>query len=312
VVTAHEEARRYDSPMAAETFSPPTPGVLSPWITIDDVIECCSSLPDPPNAKQLQLAVDFATGILFRLSGRQFPGLKERTLRPLYGSNAGCGGGSWLQWPMGSWAAYAWDQAAAGWSFPSVPYRVDGQWFNLGVCGDTCNVDRVELPGPVNEVLEVVIDGGVLASSAYAVETFEAVARRDGKRWPCTNNLAKDSYAGALDAQGTWQITYNFGRLPDAGGIIACTRLACEMSKFMCNAADCQLPQRVKHIVREGEDLDFADPLTFLNEGKVGIYEVDLWLMTINPAGLMRRSTIRRLDGPEQFRTFTDGEFHGP
>jgi hypothetical protein len=78
------------------------------------------------------------------------------------------------------------------------------------------------------------------------------------------------------------------------------------MAKFLCNAADCVLPQRLRSISREGVSLDFADPLLFLDQGgRVGIYEVDLWLQSVNPGKLMRRSTVRSLSRPPRSRGFT-------
>jgi len=275
------------------------------------VIACCSGLKNPPNITQLQNAIDFATGILWRLSGRQFPGECPRLVRPCFGDNCGCGMQGWLQWPMGGWSFWVWDQAAVGWAFPSLPYRVDGQWFNLGqgCCGGGCNLDGVTLPAPVGDVIQVVIDGVVLPPTAYRVEGYLRVVRTDGGHWPCTNNRAVDSspYVGPPDGSkvGTWQIEYTYGRGPEKDGKIACARFACEIAKFLCNSDDCQLPQRVKNVVREGVTMDFMDPLTFLDDGKTGVYETDLWLQSVNPDRLQRRATIRRLDAPRPFHGFT-------
>lgn len=288
----------------------PTDGPCGPWITPDDVLACCSGLADPPNQVQLQRAIDFATGILFRLSGRRYPGICERTVRPCFGDGCGCGGQAWLQWPQGGWSFWIWDTTAQGWSFPSLPARIDGEWYNLGCCGGTCSLPSVELPAPADTPTEVVIDGVVLDPANYAVEQYRRLVRLDGQNWPCTQNRARESgpYPGVNDGsrEGTWQITYPYGRIPDASGIVAVSRFACEMAKFLCNAADCVLPQRLKHIVREGVDMDFADPLLFLDQdGRVGIYEVDLWIKSINPGGIPRRSTVRRLDAPPRYRGFT-------
>lgn len=227
-----------------------------------------------------------------------------------FGDNCGCAGPGWLQWPQGGWSFWVWDQAAMGWSFPSIPYRIDGEWFNFGgACDGQCHLDGVTLPPPIGTVTEVVIDGEVLAPTAYAIQEFRRVVRLDGERWPCTQraNIDSSPYAGPNDGskRGTWQIAYEYGRGPGPAGVAACARFACEVAKAWCNSADCQLPARLKHIVREGVDMDFADPLSFIGKGEVGVYEVDLWINNVNPGGITRRATIQRLDGPRRYTGFT-------
>lgn len=290
----------------------PAAGPCGPWIEPADVTACCPGLADPPNAAAVERGIAFATGILWALSGRQYPGLCSRIVRPCYGSNCGCGSMGWAQWPLGGWSMWTWDAAAMGWAFPTIPVLVGGQFFNIGgtgCCAGECILPSVELPAPIATVEQVVIDGVVFprldpvtGNENYAIEQFMRLVRRDGLSWPCSQDRTKpsDPYPGAPDGSrdGTWQVTYTYGRIPDDAGLIAVARFACEVAKFLCGADNCVLPQRLTHISREGVDLDFADPLKFLDEdGRVGIYEVDLWLKAFNPGGLVRRSTVRRLDG---------------
>lgn len=294
----------------------PQAGVCGPWIEPEDVLACCGGLTANPSTTQIQKAIDFAQNILFRLSGRQYPGLCTRLVRPCFGNNCGCGGGQgYLQWPMGGWSHWVWDQSAAGWAFPSLPYRVDGEWFNSGQggCGGTCSLEAVPVPAPISNLVQVVVDGVVLDPSACKVQQFAEVVRVDGGHWPCTNNRAIDSspYTGVNDGSkaGTWQIEYQYGRGPGRDGEIACARFACEIAKYLCQAAECNLPQRVRNVVREGVTLDFVDPISFLSPGAggalTGIYEVDLWIKSVNPDGVPRRATIRRLDKPPRYQGFT-------
>lgn len=295
----------------------PESGPCGSWITTADVLRCCSGLSDDPHRALLQQAVDVATAILYRLSGHQYPGLCTRTVRPCFGSGCGCNGRDWMQWPLGGWSYWVWDQAAAGWSFPSLPYRVDGEWFNEwnGGCCGTCHLPSVELPGPIAEITEVVIDGVVVDPSVYKVEQFARLVRIDGAHWPCTQDRTKESGAYANEVppipndgsrDGTWQVTYVYGRVPDESGLWAAAKFACEIAKNLCNATDCALPQRLRTITREGVSMAFADPMTFLDEGgRVGVYEVDLWLSSVNPGRLTRGSRVTRLDKPPQYRGFT-------
>ena len=290
----------------------PTSGVCGDWITPADVQACCSGLADPPNATELQQAVDMATNILFRLSGRQYPGICSRTVRPCYGDGCGCGGDAWLQWPMGGWTYSLWNAAAGGWAFPNQPYRIDGEWFDFNsCCAGQCNLPSVLLPMPVGSVTQVVIDGEIFDPTLYGVEQYRRLVRFDGLQWPCTQNRAVCSAPYGLapndgSKDGTWQVTYSYGRIPDQSGLSATARFACEIAKFMCNADGCVLPQRLQTVTREGISMSFADPLTFLDEGgRVGIYEVDLWLASVNPGKIPRRSTVRRMDKSPQYREFT-------
>lgn len=275
------------------------------------MLACAPGLKDPVSTTQLAKAITFATAILFRLTGRVFPGECPRTVRPCFADGGGCGSGQgWLQWPLGGWSFWVWDQAAQGWSFPSLPYRIDGEWYNQwmdgGACEGSCNLPSVTLPSPVANVTEVVIDGEILDPSAYKVEGYERLVRVDGHHWPCVQNRHRDSspYVGVNDGskKNTWQITYTYGRGPGLDGEIACATYAAEIAKWLCNADDCQLPQRVKHISREGVELDFMDPLTFIKEGETGVYLVDLWIHSINPRKLPHRAKISRMDRRPQYR----------
>jgi len=276
-------------------------GVFAPWIDEEDVFKCCSGLRADVD---LTGPIAFATNILWRLSGKQFPGVGTRTVRPCYGDQYGCGMGPngpfWNVWPVN-----------VLWQFPQWPYRDNGRWYNTGFggCMDRCYLPEVILPAPVSGVTEVVIDGVVLPPTAYKVVQFEKLARIDGSKWPCSNNLKVDAspYTGANDGskQGTWQITYQYGRGPGDDGKMACAILACQIAKNQCGADDCTLPQRLKNITRENVSMAFVDPMDFLAHGLVGIYEVDLWLGSVNPYGQKKRPGIRRADQRPQYKEFT-------
>lgn len=271
----------------------PTTGPCSPWITAAEVYECCGQLDVEKNVDQ---AVIYATNILYRLSGRQFPGLCERTVRPCYGDNCGCQDGP-------SWVDDVWNPRL--WKLPSLPLRMNGEWYNLsGCCGGKCKLACVSLPNPITSVSQVVIDGVALDPSSYMVDRYKQICRLDGFVWPCSQDYSKDSTTSSSDALGTWEITYTYGREPGEDGKLAAKRFACEIARSLCGA-ECQLPARVKTLQREGVDMAFIDPMDFVTQGRVGIYEVDLWLQTVNPGQVTRRAAVRRIDRPVNNRRAT-------
>jgi hypothetical protein len=315
------------------------------------------------------------------------------------------------------------------WPYPSSPYRIGGSvgvdggsgWGNCwgcnenidgtgGLCAGGCNLSCVELPAPIANVLEVVIDGVLLPESAYRVEAYRRVCRVDGHGWPCSNNLrgvscvttntvvevavdatggdwdvtvqrgtSTDTFvfdatdaaavveaamnavlgagavtvaggpgnagatspyvieldvtvlaavptvtvgdvsltggaetvtldvteAGCLADAGTWHITYEFGKPPPSGGRLAASILACQIALNRCGGDGCVLPQRLQDVTREGVSMTFADPLDFLQRGEVGIYEVDLWLNSVNPKKIQRRASVYRADAGRPPTSFT-------
>lgn len=259
-------------------MSAPIAGVCNPWITGADIADsCCADL-----IKRATAAV-FACNILFRLSGRQYPGLCQRTIRP-----CGVGCGAWARWPAyrdSWWPAYL---------DPSGGWVASGPAVNGGGCCGRCKLPSVTLPGPVADVTEVVVDGEILNPLYYRVVGYRRLERLDGGVWPCSQDLMGDAAVGG--DPGTFQITYSYGRNPGADGIVAAVEYGCEFAKHLCGASDCRLPARTRSVVRQGVSFDVTSSLDFLDRGRTGVAAVDLWLASVNPARLQRRATVRRLD----------------
>jgi hypothetical protein len=267
--------------------APPLDIPCEPFTTDAEVRECCVGLDI---AFDLTDIIAFSSAVLYRLSGRQFPGECERTVWPCKGSGCGCCAGI----DTGDW----W------WSYhnyPSwpVPNGLGTGFVNVGHCDRTCRLDRVKLPATVNSIVDITIDGVTLAPTDYKIEAYRWVVRVDGGSWPCVNDLT-----GEPGDPGVWTITYNYGKPVPNDGRYAARIFACELAKARCGADNC-LPARLKEISRQGVDMSFADPLEFLEKGEVGIYEVDLWLNSVNPSKLKRRSRIHRPDRPHTNTTFT-------
>jgi hypothetical protein len=228
------------------------------------------------------LAVSAATETLHALTGMRF-GLCEITLRPCRDD---CDDGRFYDDFGPPWMASSWP----------LPALIGGLWFNLtcGSCTSGCScsqVSEVRLPAPVYEVTEVVIDGSVLPASAYRLDNHRILVRTDGGQWPLHNNLSVDSGPGA------WSVTATYGEPLPEGAALAMGELACEIAKA-ADGQDCRLPAGVQQLVRQGVTISYPDVGELFRKGRTGLYLVDMFVTTWNPAGLRQRSRVYRVDAP--------------
>jgi len=236
-------------------------------------------------------AVQFATEVIWALSGRQF-GLCTVTLRPC---KRDCLDGLWL----GGWSEWL---PGATWPQPAL---IGGNWFNLtcgGGCGDTCSctaLSEAELPAPVHRIIQVKIDGTPLATGAYRVDENRFLVRTDGGQWPFCNDLTRD------DTQvGTWSVTAEFGQSVPESGAWAVGELACQFINAV-GGGDCRLPRNVTQLIRQGVTIQFPSIIELFTARLTGFYLVDTFIQTWNPGRLQRRSRTYRVDGPQARRTNT-------
>jgi hypothetical protein len=210
-------------------------------------------------------ATGTAEMIVWALSGRQF-GVCDRVVRPCGPPRRGS-----LWWEINA--------ATMGYGY-MVPYRDGGQWLNAA-CGCTGGCSCTELggimlPGPIDEVTEVILDGVILGADEYVL-VGEKLVRTDGTLWPLCQNMALPD-----TEPGTWSVAYGQGLPVPFGGNLAAGKLAGELAKA-CEGQDCALPERVTEITREGVTMTLLDPQEFLEEGRTGIALVDQWIAAVNP-----------------------------
>lgn len=254
---------------------PPAPSVPCGWTALG----CAAVTADEPTANAV-IALQAATGILWALSGRRF-GVCDVTVRP-------------CRQPC---AAYPWGYRGIVGPGPWVPALIGGEWFNLrcGECGDDCGcatTSSIDLPGPVNAITEVKVDGTALtAGDDYVLYDHERLYRI-GARWPtCQDLTAADTEAD------TWSVTFTRGLPLPVEGQVALGALACEILSGL-DGGECKLPARVTNLNRQGVDLTIADPQDFLSDGRTGLFLVDMWLAAVNPNSLDRAPTFFSLDAP--------------
>lgn len=239
------------------------------WCTVEDVIGTgdsggsCGpcSLRDgeaPIDEAMVADAIALATEVVYGLTGEQFGGECQQTVRPC--ARRRCTRG----------ARRVWEQ----------PY---GSVYNGAdcACGDRpcgCRrLPRIELPGwPVAAVLEVLVDGEVLDASAYRLDEERWLTRLDGDGWPACQDLLL-----AATEPDTFQVTFTSGEEPPAGGRAAVAKYACELARSWCGL-DCELPTKVTGITRQGVSYTLASSADLVALGSTGLDVVDLWIRSVN------------------------------
>lgn len=236
----------------------------------------CTSLSALDPAVQ-DIITRAATSYLWNWTRRQF-GTCPVTIRPC---REQCGEGSTYRGRSGANTNLPWYE---GWG-PLNPALIGGQWWNLG-CGGSCNSDpcscnyvpTVEMAGPVASVSAVWLDGVLLDPSTYRVDNFKYLVRTDGADWPVCQNQLGDPQAD----NDTFEVTYNIGIAVPAGGQLAAGHLACQMAKAACGNANCQLPQRLQMVTRQGVQSMLLDSYSTLYQfGTTGLWLVDNWVASI-------------------------------
>lgn len=266
-------------------------GPCQPWASSQAVWSCCGepmttigegSLLEECPVDMTQFALE-ASQLLYEMSGRQFSGACEKTVRPC--------GNRWCGFQVLSRGHVVYDPYWSG----------SGWWWNDSPgCG--CKpLDKIKLSGyPVREVTEVLIDGAAIAVDTYRLDERRWLVRVPDPtdpdtilRWPACQAL------GLPDTEeGTFSVTYRYGQDPPPLGIHAAAQLGCELYKA-CSGQACALPTGTTRVTRQGvtiEKLAFtAWGYTSRNQRGVapgwrtGLSLVDAFLGAYNPSGIKRR-----------------------
>jgi hypothetical protein len=87
-------------------------------------------------------------------------------------------------------------------------------------------------------------------------------------------------------------VTYTYGAMPPMAGRMAARKLAREFARLWEGSDECDLPSRVTSISRDGVSYTVLDNQDFIDELRTGVYEVDLFLKTVNPDHARKRSRV--------------------
>ena len=237
------------------------------------------------------IAVSTATEVLWALTGMRF-GVCQVTLRPC---RRECDDGRFYDDFGPPWTSGYWPR----------PALIGGLWFNLvcGSCTSGCScseVSEVLLPAPVNQIVEVLIDGTPMATGSYRLDNNRILVRTDGERWPRCNNLSLDD-----TEPGTWSVTATYGEELPAGAELAMGQLACAIGQAVEGGGECPLPPGVQQLIRQGVTIQYPDVGELFRDGRTGLYLVDMFIATWNPGRLRNRSRVYRVDQPTVRRAGT-------
>lgn len=240
---------------------------------------------DDEIAALLAMVADTASTILYQKSGKQFTGnCGPVTIRPVFRPpNADTRG--WVFAGGGGWG-YGWGASAMGnLGMPPV----------LALYAEERGPE-IGLPDfPVNEILEVKIDGVVIPPEEYELRANRWLLRTrptadyvPTQRWGWPTSQIVDL---PDTQQGTFSVTYMFGQDPGEGGRMAAGALG-EFIVLSMLGGSGSLPQRTTTITRQGVTAQVASVLDVSEKGLTGVYLADLWLNSVNPKQLQRRPRV--------------------
>lgn len=240
----------------------------------------------PGGEETLAAACDLASAVLYGLSGRRWAGHADRTIQ-VFGSHTPWW---WQRADLGLAWDITWGMCSAA---PAYPVMVGGELFNHSGCD---RPPAIRLPDyPVREVTAVTVAGQLRDPDSYRL---------------IGNRYLEDGWEGwptcGLPWDGVMTVAYAYGAEPPVTGRAAAVRLASELAKATANQPSA-LPGYLVQRVRQGITESYVRADSLFDKGRTGLADVDLWLATVNPAGLRRRARSWSPDTDPHYRTMTGG-----
>lgn len=205
-----------------------------------------------PNGPYTESAVQFASMVLFKLSAEKYTGVQTST------------------------EVYTLDVPV---SISTAPALITGKMYNLPRFTDNAHRNLRLRNTPVRSVVSVRYLGRELDPSEYSLRNNSYLVRTGGLPW-------------ILDPLQEIEVTYTHGTPPPAAGKRAAIRLANELILSDKGSSICALPERIQSVARQGVSYTIMDPQEFISNGKVGIYEIDLFLAAVNPSKAKKRPRV--------------------
>ena len=140
---------------------------------------------------------------------------------------------------------------------------------------------------PVQSVTRVIEGKTLYAPEDYLIGNKNFLLKTGNRRW--------ELEAGVL-------VEYTHGTVVPAAGKMAAIELANQMVLLETDPDACLLPDRVTSISRQGVSFTILDPQNFLKEGRTGLYNVDLFIKSVNPVNALKKAKIFSPDVPKGIR----------
>jgi hypothetical protein len=147
---------------------------------------------------------------------------------------------------------------------------------------------RIKLRGrPISKIHSIRNKhGAIINPSQYYLVDHSTIHITAGTPWtPCNT-----------------EVTYEYGAAVPMAGKMAARTLAMEFAKLWAGDDDCQLPQRITSVSRQGVSFTILDNQEFIEELRTGLFAVDLFLKTTNPDNARRKSKVFSPDAPRARR----------
>lgn len=252
------------------TLDPVSP--CAPWCAVPDPDEsgvdlehlaqthpawCCPKidLSDPDARARAVWSAGAVSSLLFRMSGLRFNGGCTTEEYLCLRQVGGC-------WQLG------WGD---DWRSHPSPAGDGATWLNHS-CRRGCDCGagrRIRLPyAPVVDVESLTVGDALIPEENYRIA--------GDYLYLCDDAPDADVCFDACTGDGLL-VAWTWGQAPPPEGVTAACVFACEMYKS-CSGEACLLPKRTRTVSRPGISYEKLDPMDFLDKGRTGIYEVDVFL----------------------------------
>lgn len=166
------------------------------------------------------------------------------------------------------------------------PVLVGGQVYNIcGGCGYPLEIRLRNRPAW--KIESVSVRGVEVDSSTYELVNRAVLRPKYGRTWDICQGI---------------KVRYRYGQPPPEAGRRAARFLANQLLCAWSGGSDCKLPSRVTSLSRQGVSMTILDTQDFLDQGKTGLYEVDLFLRAANPTKSAKRARVFSPDQPRVAR----------
>lgn len=160
------------------------------------------------------------------------------------------------------------------------PQIINGEMHNLPKgLSQSSNLQLRLRRSPVLSISEIYSGGILVPFEEYELRNNAFVVRKDKLAW-------------VTAAKQELSITYTHGSPPPVAGKRAAIRLANELIMAETGDSQCALPDSVTSINRQGISYTLLDPQVYIEKGRTGVYEIDMFIYAANPRGALKKPGI--------------------